>query len=214
MKTPEYYAHPSAIIDPGAKIGKGTKIWHFCHIGPEAVIGERCSLGQNVYVGKAKIGDGVKIQNNVSVYDEVEIEDDVFCGPSMVFTNVYNPRAEIPRKEEYRKTLVKKGTTIGANATIICGVTLGEYSFIGAGAVVNRDVKPYALMVGVPARQTGWISRFGEKLNLPLAGNGEAICQSASETYHLRGEFCVLVHPRLDSGSKLKRKPDLYRSAE
>ena len=122
MKSLDYYAHPSAIVDPGAKIGKGTKIWHFCHIGPEAVIGERCSLGQNVYVGKAKIGNGVKIQNNVSVYDEVEIEDDVFCGPSMVFTNVYNPRAEVSRKDEYRKTLVKKGATIGANATIVCGV--------------------------------------------------------------------------------------------
>jgi UDP-2-acetamido-3-amino-2,3-dideoxy-glucuronate N-acetyltransferase len=152
MKSPDYYAHPSAIIDPGARIGKGTKIWHFCHIGPEAAIGERCSLGQNVYVGKAKIGNGVKIQNNVSVYDEVEIEDDVFCGPSMVFTNVYNPRAEVSRKDEYRKTLVKKGATIGANATIVCGVTLGEYCFIGAGAVVIRDVGPYALMVGVPAK--------------------------------------------------------------
>ena len=168
MKTPEYYTHPSAIIDPGAKIGKGTKIWHFCHIGPEAVIGERCSLGQNVYVGKAKIGDGVKIQNNVSVYDEVEIEDDVFCGPSMVFTNVYNPRAAISRKHEYRKTLVKKGATIGANATLICGVTLGEHCFIGAGAVVTRDVPAYALMMGVPAKQTGWIKQNGEKTPHPM----------------------------------------------
>ena len=187
MKTPEYYAHPSAIIDPGAKIGKGTKIWHFCHIGPEAVIGERCSLGQNVYVGKAKIGNGVKIQNNVSVYDEVEIEDDVFCGPSMVFTNVYNPRAAIPRKDEYRKTLVKKGVTIGANATIICGFTLGEYSFIGAGAVVNRDVKPYALMLGVPARQAGWMSRLGETIQLPLSGHGEFVCKKTREIYKLKG---------------------------
>jgi len=190
MKSPDYYAHPSAIIDPGARIGKGTKIWHFCHIGSEAVIGERCSLGQNVYVGKAKIGNGVKIQNNVSVYDEVEIEDDVFCGPSMVFTNVYNPRASISRKHEYRKTLVKRGVTIGANATIVCGVTLGEYSFVGAGAVVNRDVKPYALMVGVPAKQVGWISRHGEKLNLPQNGNGEAACPMTGEKYRLENGEC------------------------
>ena len=185
MKSPDYYAHPSAIIDPGAKIGKGTKIWHFCHIGPEAVIGDRCSLGQNVYVGKAKIGNGVKIQNNVSVYDEVEIEDDVFCGPSMVFTNVYNPRAAISRKHEYRKTLVKKGATIGANATIICGVRLGEYCLIGAGAVVNRDVKAYALMVGVPAKQIGWVSEFGEQLKLPLSGSGEARCVHTAAVYSL-----------------------------
>ena len=185
MKSPDYYAHPSAIIDPGAKIGKGTKIWHFCHIGPEAVIGKRCSLGQNVYVGKAKIGNGVKIQNNVSVYDEVEIEDDVFCGPSMVFTNVYNPRAAISRKHEYRKTLVKKEATIGANATIVCGVTLGEYCFIGAGAVVNRDVKAYALMVGLPAKQIGWMSEFGEQLKLPLSGSGEARCEKTGTVYKL-----------------------------
>jgi UDP-2-acetamido-3-amino-2,3-dideoxy-glucuronate N-acetyltransferase len=193
MKSPDYYAHPSAIIDPGAKIGKGTKIWHFCHIGPEAVIGERCSLAQNVYVGKAKIGNGVKIQNNVSVYDEVEIEDDVFCGPSMVFTNVYNPRAAIPRKDEYRKTLVKKGVTIGANATIVCGVTLGEYSFIGAGAVVNRDVKPYALMLGVPARQAGWMSQLGERMPLPLSGVDEYLCEKTKSVYKLKGEALELV---------------------
>jgi len=188
MTTPDYYAHPSAIIDPGAKIGKGTKIWHFCHIGPEAVIGERCSLGQNVYVGKAKIGNGVKIQNNVSVYDEVEIEDDVFCGPSMVFTNVYNPRAAIPRKDEYRKTRVGKGVTIGANATIICGINLGEYSFIGAGAVVSRDVKPYALMLGVPARQSGWMSQFGETMKLPVSGNGEYLCLKTKILYKLQDD--------------------------
>ncbi len=192
MTTPDYYAHPSAIIDPGAKIGKGTKIWHFCHIGSEAVIGERCSLGQNVYVGKAKIGNGVKIQNNVSVYDEVEIEDDVFCGPSMVFTNVYNPRAAIPRKDQYRKTLVKKGATIGANATIVCGVTLGEYCFIGAGAVVNREVKPYALMLGVPAKQAGWMSQFGERLALPISGMGQAICAHTQAVYRLEeGQLAV-----------------------
>ena len=188
MTAPDYYAHPSAIIDPGANIGKGTKIWHFCHVGPEAVIGECCSFGQNVFVGKAKIGNGVKIQNNVSVYDEVEIEDDVFCGPSMVFTNVYNPRAAIPRKDEYRKTLVKKGVTIGANATVICGVTLGEFCFIGAGAVVNRDVKPYALMLGIPARQAGWMSQFGERMPLPISGNGEYLCAKTKITYKLKGD--------------------------
>lgn len=186
MKSSNYYAHPSAIIDSGAKIGRETKIWHFCHIGPEAVIGERCSLGQNVYVGKAKIGNGVKIQNNVSVYDEVEIQDDVFCGPSMVFTNVYNPRAAIPRKNEYRKTLVKRGVTIGANATIVCGVTLGEYCFVGAGAVVNRDVKPYALMLGVPARHAGWMSRFGDKIPLPKEGSGQYICAKTKDLYVLQ----------------------------
>lgn len=188
MTAPDYYVHPSAIIDPGAKIGKGTKIWHFCHIGAEAVIGERCSLGQNVYVGRAKIGNGVKIQNNVSVYDEVEIEDEVFCGPSMVFTNVYNPRAAISRKDEYRKTKVGKGSTIGANATIICGVELGKYCFIGAGAVVNRDVKPYALMLGVPARQAGWMSNYGERLPLPLKGQGKYECKKTKTIFCLRGE--------------------------
>jgi len=192
MTTPDYYAHPSAIIDPGAKIGKGTKIWHFCHIGPEAVIGERCSLGQNVYVGKAKIGNGVKIQNNVSVYDEVEIEDDVFCGPSMVFTNVYNPRAAIPRKDEYRKTLVRKGVTIGANATLVCGVTLGEYSFIGAGAVVNREVKPFALMVGVPAKQVGWVGITGNKLPIPQSGDGKYYCKDINTYYILKGSSLKL----------------------
>lgn len=195
MKPPDYYVHPSSIVDPGAKIGQGTKIWHFCHIGPEAVIGERCSLGQNVYVGKAKIGNGVKIQNNVSMYDEVELEDDVFCGPSMVFTNVLNPRAAVPRKNEYRKTLVKKGVTIGANATIVCGITLGEYSFIGAGAVVVREVKPYALMLGVPARQKGWMSRHGERLALPLAGDAVAICHQTHARYRL-----VAGHVELDQG--------------
>ena len=193
MKSPDYYVHPTSIVDPGAKIGKGTKIWHFCHIGPEAVIGKRCSLGQNVYVGKAKIGNGVKIQNNVSVYDEVEIEDDVFCGPSMVFTNVYNPRAAIPRKDEYRKTLVNKGVTIGANATIVCGVTMGEYCFIGAGAVVNRDVKPYALMLGVPARQAGWMSRFGEQIPLPKEGNGKYMCKKTEEVYILQESHLEMI---------------------
>jgi len=202
MTTPDYYAHPSAIIDPGAKIGKGTKIWHFCHIGAQAVIGERCSLGQNVYVGRAKIGNGVKIQNNVSVYDEVEIEDEVFCGPSMVFTNVHNPRAAIPRKDQYRKTLIKRGVTIGANATILCGVALGEYSFIGAGAVVTRNVKAYALMLGVPARQAGWMSGFGERLAIPVTGSGTAVCRHTKTRYRL-------IHRELQprEEEKLKKRP-------
>lgn len=166
--------HPSAIVDDGAQIGAGTRIWHWVHVSPRAVIGEGCSLGQNVYVGnQVKIGNRVKIQNNVSVYDNVTLEDDVFCGPSMVFTNVYNPRAAIERKSEYRDTLVRQGATLGANCTIICGTTVGRYAFVGAGAVVNRDVPDYALVVGVPARQIGWMSRHGEQLDLPLAGDAE-----------------------------------------
>lgn len=158
-------AHESAIIDEGAQIGEGTRIWHWVHVSSGAQIGERCSLGQNVYVGnKVQIGNNVKIQNNVSVYDNVILDDDVFCGPSMVFTNVYNPRSAVSRKDEYRSTHIKQGATLGANCTIVCGVTIGEYAFIGAGAVINKDVPPYALMVGVPARQIGWMSRFGEQL--------------------------------------------------
>src|SRR6186997_3683504 len=153
----DYYVHESSYLDAGAVVGKGTKIWHFCHVMPGAVIGERCSLGQNVVVmNGTKVGNNVKVQNNVSIYEGVELEDDVFCGPSMVFTNVLNPRAHVSRKHEYRKTLVRRGATIGANATIVCGTTLGEYAFVGAGAVVSRDVPPYALVVGVPARRTGW----------------------------------------------------------
>jgi UDP-2-acetamido-3-amino-2,3-dideoxy-glucuronate N-acetyltransferase len=157
--------HESAYVDKGAKVGAGTRIWHFCHVMPGAVIGERCSLGQNVVVmNGVRIGNNVKIQNNVSVYEGVELEDDVFCGPSMVFTNVVNPRSHVSRKKEYKRTLVRRGATIGANATIICGVTLGEYAFIGAGSVITRDVLPYALMVGVPARKTGWMCQCGERL--------------------------------------------------
>lgn len=188
-----YTAHPSAIVDEGAQIGEGTRIWHFVHVSPGARIGERCSLGQNVYVGNdVRIGDNVKIQNNVSVYDAVTLEDDVFCGPSMVFTNVYNPRSAVVRKNEYRRTLVKRGATLGANCTIVCGATVGEYAFVGAGAVINRDVPDYALMVGVPARQLGWMSRHGERLNLPLTGNGEATCPQTGDRYLLRDGVCRL----------------------
>lgn len=182
-----FTVHPSAIVDAGAQIGEGTRVWHFVHVCGGAVIGDGCSLGQNVFVGnRVRIGNNVKIQNNVSVYDNVTLEDDVFCGPSMVFTNVYNPRSAVSRKDEYRDTLVRRGVTLGANSTVVCGVTIGEYAFIGAGAVVNRDVKPFALMVGVPARQAGWMSRFGERLPLPLDGNGEATCPHTGDRYVLR----------------------------
>ncbi|HEU4630929.1 MAG TPA: acyltransferase [Gemmatimonadaceae bacterium] len=179
--------HPTAIVDEGAQVGDGTRIWHWVHVSGGARIGARCSLGQNVYVGnRVVIGDNVKIQNNVSVYDNVTLEDDVFCGPSMVFTNVYNPRSAVSRKDEYRDTLVRRGATLGANCTIVCGVTVGEGAFVGAGAVVNRDVPDYALMVGVPARQVGWMSRYGERLDLPLTGDGEAVCRHTGERYELR----------------------------
>src|SRR5688572_8832512 len=164
---PDYFVHASSYIDEGAQIGKGTKIWHFCHVMPGAVIGERCNLGQNVVVMPGtRIGNNVKIQNNVSIYEGVELEDDVFCGPSMVFTNVVNPRSHVSRKREYQRTLVRRGATIGANATVVCGVTLGEYAFVGAGAVVTKDVKPFALVTGVPARQVGWMCRCGERLGV------------------------------------------------
>ena len=179
--------HPTAIVDPGARIGDDCRIWHWVHISAGAVIGNRCSLGQNVYVGnQVVIGNNVKIQNNVSVYDAVTLEDDVFCGPSMVFTNVYNPRSGVVRKNEYRPTLVKRGASLGANCTIVCGVTIGEYAFIGAGAVITANVKPYALMVGVPGRQTGWMSEHGERLDLPLSGDGEAACPGSGTRYRLR----------------------------
>ena len=184
-----FTAHPSAIIDEGAQIGAGTRIWHWVHVSAQAKIGQRCSLGQNVYIGNdVSIGNNVKIQNNVSVYDAVTLQDDVFCGPSMVFTNVYNPRAAVTRKDEYRPTLVKQGATLGANCTIVCGVTIGEFAFVGAGAVVNKDVPAYALMVGVPARQIGWMSEFGEQLALPLQGQAEAICKHSSARYVLQGQ--------------------------
>jgi UDP-2-acetamido-3-amino-2,3-dideoxy-glucuronate N-acetyltransferase len=178
------FIHESAYVDDGATIGAGTKIWHFCHVLPGAVIGARCSLGQNVVVmNGTRIGDNCKIQNNVSIYEGVELEDDVFCGPSMVFTNVINPRSHVSRKHEYRATLVRRGATIGANATIVCGATLGEYSFIGAGAVVTGDVLPYALMVGVPARRVGWMCQCGERL--PDEGVGR--CAACGTEYERAG---------------------------
>jgi len=178
--------HPTAIVDEGAQIGDETRVWHWVHVSAGARIGARCSLGQNVYVGsRVVIGDNVKIQNNVSVYDNVTLEDDVFCGPSMVFTNVYNPRSAVSRKDEYRDTLVKRGATLGANCTIVCGATIGEHAFVGAGAVVNRDVPDFALMVGVPARQVGWMSRYGERLDLPLTGTGHAVCEHTGDRYEL-----------------------------
>jgi UDP-2-acetamido-3-amino-2,3-dideoxy-glucuronate N-acetyltransferase len=184
----DYMKHDSAIVDDGAQIGAGSRVWHFVHVCGGARIGERCSLGQNVFVGnRVVIGDNCKIQNNVSVYDNVTLEADVFCGPSMVFTNVYNPRSAIERKDEYMDTLVKRGATLGANCTVVCGVTIGEYAFVGAGAVVNRDVKPYALVAGVPAKQIGWMSRFGERLDLPLSGDGEAVCEHTGAKYTLKG---------------------------
>lgn len=181
-----YTAHETAIIDDGAEIGEGSRIWHWVHVCAQAKVGRDCSFGQNVFVGnKVVIGNNVKVQNNVSVYDNVTIEDDVFCGPSMVFTNVYNPRSAVSRKDEYRDTLVKKGASIGANVTIICGATIGQYAFIAAGAVINRDVPNYALMAGVPAKQIGWMSEYGERLDLPLSGNDTADCEHTNATYQL-----------------------------
>ena len=182
--------HPTSIIDPGAKVGKNSKIWHWVHICSGAMIGENCNFGQNVYIGNSvEIGNNVKVQNNVSIYDQVKIEDDVFCGPSMVFTNVYNPRALINRKDEYKNTVVKSGVTFGANCTIICGSTIEEHAFIGAGALVNTDVKAFALMVGVPAKQIGWMSKFGVQINLPLNGEGTFICDYSGEKYVLKGSI-------------------------
>lgn len=185
--------HPTAIVDDGATLGEGTRIWHWVHVCGGAHIGANCSLGQNVFVGNdVAIGDNVKIQNNVAVYDNVTLEDDVFCGPSMVFTNVYNPRSHVSRKHEYRDTVVRRGATLGANCTIVCGVTIGEYAFVAAGAVVNRDVKPYALIAGVPAKQIGWVSAHGERLDLPVSGDGEARCPATATRYRLVGDKLTL----------------------
>ncbi len=187
-----YSKHETAIVDEGAQIGEGSRIWHWVHISAGAKIGEKCSFGQNVFVGNnVTIGNNCKIQNNVSIYDNVYLDDDVFCGPSMVFTNVYNPRSAIVRKNEYRNTYVKRGVTIGANATIVCGVTIGEYSFIAAGAVINKDVKPFALMAGVPAKQIGWMSRFGEQMKFK-AGETKYVCPHTNETYILSNDFVVV----------------------
>lgn len=184
-----YFVHSSAIIDEGAEIDEGSRIWHFAHVCGGARIGKGVSLGQNVFVGnKVVIGDKCKIQNNVSVYDNVTLEEGVFCGPSMVFTNVYNPRSLIDRKDQYRSTLVKIGATLGANCTIVCGVTIGEFAFVGAGAVINKNVKPYALMVGVPARQVGWMSEYGEQIPLPVKGQGEYTCPHTGTRYTLDGD--------------------------
>jgi len=186
--------HASAIVDEGAQLGEGCRVWHWVHISAGARIGRGCSFGQGVYVGNdVAIGDNVKIQNNVSVYDAVTLEDDVFCGPSMVFTNVHNPRAAVVRKAEYRRTLVRHGATLGANCTIVCGTTVGEYAFVGAGAVVSRDVPSFALVAGVPARRIGWMSRHGERLGLPVSGDGEARCPATGERYRLAGDVLALL---------------------
>jgi len=187
MNAPRAGVHETAIVEAGASIGPETRVWHWTHVVSGATIGAHCVLGQNVYVGAtAVIGDNVKIQNNVSVYDDVILEQDVFCGPSVVFTNVYNPRSEVPRKSEYRTTLVKRGATLGANCTVVCGNIIGEYAFVGAGAVVTKNVKPYALVTGVPARQIGWVSRMGERLDLPVDGHAEAVCPEDGSAYILK----------------------------
>lgn len=185
-----FYQHESSIVDDGAQIGEGSRVWHFVHVCAGAKIGSGVSLGQNVFIGnKVNIGDKCKIQNNVSVYDNVHLEEGVFCGPSMVFTNVYNPRSLIERKDEYIDTVVKKGATLGANCTVVCGVTIGEFAFVGAGAVINKDVPAYALMVGVPAKQIGWMSEYGEQLDLPLDGDAEVTCSHTGDIYVLTGKL-------------------------
>lgn len=189
-----YFKHDTAIVDEGAEIGLDSRVWHWAHVCSGAKVGTGVSLGQNVFVGnKVTIGDKCKIQNNVSVYDNVHLEEGVFCGPSMVFTNVYNPRSLVERKNEYRDTIIKKGATLGANCTIVCGISIGEYAFVGAGTVVNKDVKPFALMVGVPAKQIGWMSVYGEKLNIPLKGDLEVTCPHTQQLYRLQGEELTLI---------------------
>ena len=186
--------HPTAIVDEGATIGPDSRVWHWVHISAGAAIGQGCSFGQNVFVGnRVRIGNNVKVQNNVSVYDNVTLEDDVFCGPSMVFTNVYNPRSAVSRKDEYRDTVVERGATLGANCTVVCGARIGHHAFVGAGAVVTCDVKPFALVVGVPARQIGWMSAYGERVDLPLEGAGVWTCPYTGETYQLAEQQLTLT---------------------
>ena len=186
----DYKVHPTAIIDKGAIIGKKTKIWHYTHVSSGAKIGKEVTIGQNVFIGnKVIIGDKCKIQNNVSIFEKIELQEGVFCGPSMVFTNVLNPRALFPKKDQYRKTLVKKGATLGANCTIICGITIGDFAFVGAGALVNKNVKPYSLIVGVPGKHVGWMSEYGEKLDLPLNGEASSICPSNGDIYNLKNNY-------------------------
>ncbi|GAB4372464.1 MAG: acyltransferase [Calditrichia bacterium] len=201
MNEKKYFVHPTSVIDEPVEIGEGTKIWHFCHVMSGARIGQRCSFGQNVFIGsRVVIGNNVKVQNNVSIYDNVYLEDDVFCGPSMVFTNVVNPRSHIIRKHEYADTFVKRGASIGANATVVCGVTLGEFCFIGAGAVITKDVKPYALMVGVPARLIGWMCHCGIRLELPAQSEEalEARCQNCQSVYRLEpAGFLTVIHEQM-----------------
>ena len=190
----KYFCHETAVIDEGAQIGSGTKIWHFVHISSGAVIGNNVTLGQGAFIGnEVAIGEGCKLQNQVSVFDKVTLEPYVFCGPGVVFTNVYNPRAEVDRKSEYMPTLVQRGATLGANCTIICGLTLGQYCFIGAGAVLTTDVKPFALMVGSPARQIGWVTERGERLPFSLEGSGEYVCPQNGERYTLLGNSVSLI---------------------
>lgn len=191
-ETLNYSVHESAIVDEGAQIGEGSRVWHFVHVCAGARIGKGVSLGQNVFVGnRVTVGDFCKVQNNVSIYDNVYLEEGVFCGPSMVFTNVYNPRSLIERKSEYLDTHIRKGATLGANCTIVCGVEVGRFAFVGAGAVVNKNVPDYALIVGVPAKQIGWMSEFGEQLDLPLDGTGEAVCQHTQAVYELNGSHLI-----------------------
>ena len=190
----DVFVHETSYVDENVEIGENTKIWHFSHVLNNCKIGNNCSFGQNVVVGpNVNIGNKVKIQNNVSVYEGVTLEDSVFCGPSCVFTNVNNPRSEIIRKNEYKKTLIKKGTTLGANCTIVCGVTIGKFAFIGAGAVISKDVPDYALMIGVPAKHVGWMSEYGKKLDLPLKGNAETICKHTNQKYQLKDNKVFLV---------------------
>ena len=190
----KYFIHDSSYLDKKVSIGEGTKIWHFSHIQSGASIGENCSIGQNVNVGNnVIIGNNVKIQNNVSIYDDVLIKDDVFCGPSVVFTNVYNPRSEINRKNEYRKTIVNNGATLGANSTIVCGIEIGEYAFIGAGAVVNKNVPQFALMVGVPSKQIGWMSAYGERIDDKVLQNEEYICKQTGDKYYLHNSLLIRI---------------------